>query len=137
MKWITLRGRVVDVPTAKYRVDWDGDQGSRFSKAVLDWIKPYWEKDAVLAEWPVPGGNRMRFDFVNINKRLIVETDGKQHDQYSDHFHGSQSAYRAQMGRDLKKDEVALLNQFTMIRIKPEDLPLTKEWLEKTFDITL
>ena len=137
MKWKTLHGKVKEIPTACYRVDWDGEHGSRFSKSVLEFLRPYWQNHVVLAEYPVAGGN-MRFDFVNITRRIVIETDGIQHDQYNAHFHrGSEHVYKDQIKRDLKKDDIARLNGFTMVRIKPSDLPLTKEWLEKTFDITL
>lgn len=137
MKWKTLTGKIKNVPTASYRVDWDGDQGSRFSEEVLDFLFPFWKTHAVLAEYPV-AGSKMRFDFVNLTRKIIIETDGFQHDRFSEHFHrGSRAVYSAHQKRDLDKDKIAEINGFQMIRIKPSDLPLTKELFLKAFNVTL
>lgn len=139
MKQLTLKGRTKDIPTASYVVDWKGKQGSKFSKEVLDFLYPYWKYDIVLAEWPV-AGTKMRYDFVNLTRSIIVETDGKQHDAPSKFFHGDfgmRTNYAAQLERDMDKDAIAEKNGFTMVRIKPHDLPLSKEFFKKNFDIDL
>jgi hypothetical protein len=137
MKWFTLKGRATNIPTAKYRVDWDGKQGSQFAAEVLAWLRPYWKGHEMLAEFPV-AGTKSRFDYVNLTRHIIVEADGVQHNEFNPHFHrDSRAVYGAQIERDFEKDDIARLNGFTMVRIKPSDLPLTKAWLEKTFDITL
>ena len=137
MKWKTLKGRVKEIPTGSYRVDWDGEQGSQFSADILDWLFPYWKADTVLAEFPV-AGTKSRFDYVNLSRHVILECDGAQHSSFNKHWHkGSRANYLSQIKRDLEKDEIARLNGFKMVRINPEDLPLTKEWFLKTYDITL
>lgn len=136
MKWVTLTGRLKEVPTAGYAVDWDGEQGSQFSADVLDWIYPYWKGDPVLAEYPV-AGTRMRFDYVNVRRKIILEVDGRQHDAFVKHMHKNRDAYGAQFKRDIDKDAIARLNGFKMVRVKPGDLPLSREWFKATFDIDL
>ena len=137
MKWLTIKGRPKEIATASYKVDWDGKQGSKFAAQVLTWFKPYWRGDVVLAEFPVPG-TKSRFDYVNLSKKIILEVDGDQHGEYSPHWHkGSRANYLGQIKRDLEKDSIAEINLFKMVRITTADLPLTKEWLEKTFNITL
>lgn len=137
MRFVTPTGRFKDVKINKYLVDWEGDQGSLFSEEVLDFLHPYWEHDVVVAELPV-AGTRMRYDYINLTRRIVVETDGKQHDQLSQHFHGgSQMVWLKQMKNDLLKDEMAAANGFKMIRIKPDDLPLTKSFFKTKFDIDL
>ena len=84
----------------------------------------------------------MRYDFVNLTKKVIVETDGRQHDAFNKHFHGNSRAnYQAQIKRDLLKDALAEKNGFKMVRIKPGDLPKIrvsiKAWFRATYDITL
>lgn len=138
MKFIKKSGKLEDIPLHKYRVDWEGDQGSKFSEEVLDFLYPYWKNDAVYAEVPVAGANKRRFDFMNISKKIIIETDGKQHDQFSKHFHGGSTLkYLAQIKRDIEKDEVAARNGFLMIRVKPHDLPLTKAFFKDNYNIML
>lgn len=137
MKQITVYGRIKDVHTTPYIVDWEGSHGSLFSEEVLDFLHKYWKYDVVLAEWPVVG-TRMRYDFVNLSKKIIVETDGIQHTKYSEHFHGgSRISYLLQIKRDLLKDKIAELNNFQLIRINPTDLPLTKEFFKRQFSIEL
>jgi len=137
MKWETLLGKKKDIPIGPYRVDFDGSHGSEFSEEVLDFFYPYWKNDVVAAEYPV-AGTKMRFDFVNFTKKIILETDGEQHDTFiKGFFHATSADFLSQIKRDVQKDTLAELNGFQMIRIKPGDLPLTKEWVEKTFDITL
>lgn len=137
MEWKTATGKIKNIPMHKYLVDWDGDQGSAFSEDVLDFLHTYWKNDIVCAEVPV-AGTKMRYDYVNVSKKIICETDGAQHDKFiSGHFHRTREDYKAQIKRDMLKDELAQKNGFKMIRIKPTDLPLTKEWLEETFEIKL
>ncbi len=144
MKWKTKSGRLKDIKAVHtYLVDWTAKQGSIFSTEVLELLQPYWRRDIVFAELPVVGGAKgMRYDFVNQTKRIIVETDGQQHHTFNNHFHqGSQFNYRSQIIRDLLKDELAEMNGFQMVRIKPEDLPKLrvsiKAWFKAVYDITL
>lgn len=137
MKFKTLTGKLKDINITRYLVDWNAPQGSKFSKEVLDFLRPYWKHDVVLSELEV-AGTKMRYDYVNVSKRIICESDGFQHDGYSAHFHqGSRNAYLAQIKRDLAKDRAAEINGFKMIRVKPSDLPLTKEFFKRQFDIDL
>ncbi len=143
MKWLTKSGKVKDIKGIhQYKVDWDDDQGSRFSEEVLDLLHPYWKGHIVFAELPVVGGTKgMRYDYVNVTRKIIIETDGRQHGAFVKHFHGHPLNYGSQIGRDLLKDELAEKNGFHMVRIKPSDLPALradiKEWFLKTHDITL
>ncbi len=133
----TLTGKPKNINVTRYRVDFDGDQGSKFSEDVLDFLYPYWKHDVVLCELPV-AGTRLRYDYVNVSKRIVCETDGFQHDNFSEHFHrGSRNAFLKQIKHDLEKDRAAEINGFKMIRIKPSDLPLTKEFFKRQFDIDL
>jgi len=140
LKQLTLSGKLVNVPTTPYQVDWDGKQGSKFSKDVLDFLRPYWKNDkGVLAEWPV-AGSRMRYDFVNLSRKIIIESDGVQHDRPNTFHHGkvyTETNYLAQIKRDLDKDTIAEKNGFILVRIKPSDLPLTKEWFKEKYNIDL
>jgi hypothetical protein len=142
MKWKTASGKLKDIKGVhNYLVDWTAKQGSEFSTEVLGLLQPYWGKDIVFAELPV-AGSKMRYDFVNQTKKIIVETDGQQHGSYNKHMHqGSVWNYQAQVTRDLDKDALAEKNGFRMVRIKPEDLPKLrvsiKAWFKAYHDITL
>lgn len=137
MIWKTLNGRTKDIKIHRYLVDFDGDQGSRFSEEVLDFLYPYWRHDVVCCELPVPA-TLMRFDYVNVSKRIICETDGIQHsDPHAYHNKGSRAVWLAQIKRDVLKDQIAELNGFKMVRINPEDMPLSRQFFKRQFDIDL
>lgn len=137
MKWKTPTGRLKDIPMHHYLVDWMADQDSQFSAEVLEFFRPYWRHDVVCAQVPV-AGNRMSYDYVNVTKRIIVEADGIQHDNPNSHFHGGSNAkWLGQIKRDHLKNDLAAKNGFTMIRIKPDDMPLSRRWVESTFGVTL
>lgn len=136
MKWKTASGKLKEIPMHRYLVDWDDDQDSQFSAEVLDFFEPYWQHDVVCAQVPV-AGSKMSYDYVNVTKRLVLECDGRQHTSFVPHFHTNRANFQAQVRRDFQKDDLAERNGFTMIRIRPDNLPLTKTWLESTFDVTL
>lgn len=142
MKWKTPNGKIRDIKGIHtYLVDWTASQGSEFSTEVLELLEPYWRHDMVFAELPV-AGTRLRYDFVNLSKRIICETDGIQHSCFSEHFHsGSREKYKLQIKNDLLKDRAAETNGFQMVRIKPADLPKLrvspKAWFKAYHDITL
>ncbi len=136
MRFKTLSGRTKEINISPYRIDWDGDFPSNFAADIADFLYPYWKHDVVLTELEV-AGTRMRYDMVNLSKRIVVEGDGRQHDAYVPHFHGSRMGFLAQIKRDLLKDKIAEMNGFTLIRIKPSDLPLTKDFFKRQFDIDL
>jgi len=137
MKWKTASGKFKNIPMDKYLVDWNGKQDSLFSRDVLAFLKPFWKHDIVCAQVPV-AGTRMSYDYVNVSKRVIVEADGQQHDNLMlGFFHKTSEDYKAQIKRDIEKDELAEKNGFKMVRVKPSDLPLNKEWFLKNYDINL
>lgn len=137
MKWKTPSGKLKDIVMPPYRVDFDDDQDSQFSTEVLDFLEPYWRHDMVYAQVPV-AGTKMSYDYVNVTKKIILEADGIQHDNPKSHFHGGIPAkWLSQIKRDQLKNELAAKNGFKMIRIRPGDLPLTKTWMESTWNISL
>ena len=136
MKFKTLTGKIRDVSISKYRINWENDFPSNFAGEVADFLYEFWKNDVVLVEFPL-AGTRMRYDMVNLTKRIIVEQDGRQHDSFVPYFHGNRLNYLAQIRRDLGKDKFAELNGFKMVRIKPSDLPLTAKFFYEKYDIIL
>ena len=136
MKFKTLTGRLKDIPLHKYRIDWDGDFASKLEEEVADWFCPYWEKDLVVTQFPVPG-TKMSLDFLNVTRRIAIEAQGRQHTEYVPHLNRSRAGYLSQIKRDLKKGEWCEANEIKLIEIMPDHLPLTKKWVEETFNIIL
>lgn len=138
MKWKTLSGKFKDIPMHRYLIDWESSQDSKFSKSVIEFLRPYWRYDVVCTQVPV-AGKRYTIDYVNVSKKIMIEVDGRQHLEYNEFMHrGSRENYKAQFKRDLFKDDYAEKNGFMMIRIIPDDLPkLSPEWFKEKFGITL
>ncbi|NJO61255.1 MAG: hypothetical protein HC836_24280 [Richelia sp. RM2_1_2] len=77
-------------------------------------------------------GTRMKLDLVNITRKIIIETCGKQHEKYVPFFHkNNEQELLKQMKRDLSKSKWAEINGFSYIEIYERDLPLKKEFFEE------
>ena len=121
----------------KLRVKWNAPCRSKFQKAVKQFLEKYWFHHQVFEELPIPG-TALRCDLVNLTKRIIVESNGIQHDRYNKFFHrGSVDVFLEQIQRDEKKRMWAEHNGFRLIEIYESDLPLTAEFFKKQFDLTL
>lgn len=123
-----------DFPVRKYLVDWDKSCRSKFQFDVKQWFKKYWHGQVCLEEFRIPG-SRLMVDLVNLNKRALVEINGVQHDEFNKHFHrDNRENFRKQMERDLLKRKWANANNFTLIEILPEDLPLTLAFFRDRYE---
>ncbi len=122
---------------SKYRIDWKKKCRSKFQDNVKAWLKEYWWTHVCMEEVRLPG-TRMRFDLINVTKRIVVEINGAQHDKYNKHFHRSSRVnFHDQIVRDQLKREWAEANNFKFVEIYPEDLPLTVEFFKEKFNINL
>lgn len=61
------------------------------------------------------------YDFYLVNKNIIIEFDGKQHDEYIPYFHKTKKAFEESVKRDKLKDKYAKDNRIKLIRIKEFD----------------
>lgn len=140
MRFLSLKGKPVNVPTQRYLIDWDGKSLSQFQRGVKQFLRRYWDKPGMVVyeEFRV-AGTRMHLDFYNGTKRIAVECDGRQHTQYNAHYHKrSFSVYQMQLERDDSKEKWCEMNGITLIRIHEDEAnDLSAEWLRKTYDITL
>ena len=121
----------------KYRVKWDASCRSNFQKIVIQFFKPYCSHHQVFEELPVPGTN-LRIDLIDLNSRVVIESNGTQHDKYNKFFHrGSVDNFLDQIQRDEKKRSWAEHNNFQFVEIYESDLPLTAEFMKEKFGIIL
>lgn len=134
MKLKTLKGTLKDFPV-KPLINWEGNSLSVFQEKVKAFLYLYWKNDVVCEEFRIV--ERMSLDLFNVSKHVAVEIQGRQHNEYVKHFARSRSGYEAQLHRDRKKADWCSINQIVLVEILPEDLPLTKEWFLKTYQITL
>lgn len=72
-------------------------------------------------------GYKLFFDFYLPSLNLYVEVQGIQHSEFSPHFHGDAAAFRASQKRDRLKKEWCNLNDFTLVCINHNEIPISPE----------
>lgn len=104
-------------------IDWEGKSRSNLQKECKAILGLYWNGDVVAEEQNVPG-TKMKFDFVNFSKKIVLEVSGGQHFTYNKHFHKNNIfEFVGSLGRDQKKRDFAEKNGFTFVEVKtPEEL---------------
>ena len=122
MRFISESGRerVVKHPK-KYLINWKAKSLSKFQKSVKDFLFPYWGEDVVFEEFPMVG-TRMKFDFYNASKKIIIEVSGEQHLKYNKFMHGGNKLnFLEQLKRDNRKQKFCNINNITFVEIFPKD----------------
>lgn len=137
MRLKKVSGREIWVNPFKYKVKWDSPCRSKMQKFVKDFLRKYWNSHICVEEFPVLG-TRLKCDFINFTKRIIIETNGKQHNEFNSFFHKDKFDFVKGMKRDMAKLEWATMNKLTLIEIFDEDLKqLSPEFFLDKFNITL
>jgi hypothetical protein len=76
----------------------------------------YSEQAVILEEFPVIG-TRLSLDFFLPNHKIAFEFQGKQHTEFSPHFHRTRAAFERQQQRDLDKKSWCVLNGIRLIEV--------------------
>lgn len=127
----------IEVNISKYRIKWDARCRSKFQFELKQWFRRYWENHICLEEFRLPG-SLLKCDLVNLNKRIMVEINGVQHETYNKHFHrGNRVNFLAQLTRDQIKRDWAEANGFVIVEIEPKDLPLTLEFFREKYGVEI
>lgn len=134
---LNSKTKYIWVNPQKYAVDWDKKVGSNFQYDVKQFFRRFWEPCLVCEEFRIPG-SLLRCDLINLSKKIIVEANGEQHDNFNPHFHrDSRYQYWKQIKRDVQKQEWADANGFQFIIILPDDMPLTRIFVNEKFNLKL
>lgn len=117
----TLSGSKKRVTRAnKYLIDWNEKSRSKIQFKAKQFLKPFWSGHVVFEEFPV-AGTRLKFDFYNANKNIVVEINGQQHVKFVKFFHKTRSNFLSQIRRDQQKIDFCELNQIKFIEIYSEE----------------
>jgi len=103
----------------KYLIDWDAKSKSNIQFNAKQFLKDYWSNHVVFEEFPV-AGTRLRFDFYNANKNVVIEINGQQHVKFVPFFHKRRSNFVSQIRRDQQKIDFCELNSIKFIEIYSE-----------------
>ena len=135
---LSFTGKEISKNCEKYRIKWDKKSASKIQTAVKNFLRQFWEKHIVYEEFP-QFQTQNRVDFLNATKKIAIEVDGNQHDEYVPFFHNnSPENYLNSLERDSLKRQWLELNGYTVIQIKQNEVKnLTNDWIFEKFGINL
>ena len=138
MKLHDIRGRLINKSVTKYRIKWDGECRSNFQYEVKQFFKKFWYGQICYEEFPVYG-TRMKVDLINMTKRIAVEVQGAQHEQFNKFFHNNSRAnYLKSITRDHDKIVWLENNNFKILEIFESDLAsLSKKYIFDKFEVSI
>ena len=138
MKLYDIKGRLVNKSVTKYRIKWDADCRSNFQYEVKQFFKKFWYGQICYEEFPVYG-TRMKVDLINMTKRIAVEAQGAQHEEFNKFFHNNSRAnYLKSITRDHDKIVWLENNNFKILEIFESDLAsLSKKYIFDKFEVSI
>ena len=138
MRLYNIYGKVVNKNVVKYKVDWDKPCRSKIQFNVKSFFKDYWSGHICYEEFPV-FGSRLKVDLINFTRKIAVEVQGDQHNEFNKFFHNnSRDKYLESIQRDMKKIQWLEMNEFKVLEVTKEDLPeLSRKYIFDTFGVDI
>ncbi len=117
MQIITLDGRSVNwhLTSQKYPIKWENGR-SKFQHQIYLELKELYPHDIIFEEVKIPG-SRLFFDFVIPSARLIIECQGKQHEEFNTRFHKYREDFTRQQNRDSMKRDFCKTNNLVLVEV--------------------
>lgn len=135
MRLYDIRGRLIYKNVKPYLIDWEGKSASKGQFKVKRFFKQYWQRHLVYEEFPVYS-SRLRVDFLNATRKLAIEYNGVQHNEFNPFFHKNRMNYFFSIKRDMKKAEWLEKNGFKLIELEEDDIPLlSPEYIREKFGV--
>ena len=92
---------------------------SKLSDYVYELLKKIFPHNLIKAEYYIKyKGTRLFFDFYIKDLGILIEVQGKQHDEYVEHFHGDREGFIVSKRRDNLKKEYCQENDLILIEIR-------------------
>lgn len=137
MKVIDIYGRERKVNLKKYLIRWDEESCSKFQTSIKKFLFPYWKTHVVTEEFRIPS-SKLRCDFINWSKKILIEAHGRQHTDFVKHFHSSRAGFLKSLRSDREKELWANKIGFLHIEIYPEDVQnLNRNWFLDKYKIDI
>jgi len=95
---------------------------SNLQKLVGEKLEQLYPRDTILEDFTIPD-SRLSVDFFLPKRDLVIEVQGRQHDEYIPHFHGEKTTagtYGTQISNDRQKAAWADMNNFKLVEIRTE-----------------
>lgn len=134
----SIRGFPKKVNINKKLIKWDDPSASSAQFKTKKFLKDYWAPDRVCEEFIIPG-SRLRIDFINFSKKIVIEVSGQQHEKFVKFYHKNRLNFLSSVKRDMQKiDWVESKMKFKFIEIYDNEVDMLSEnfFLER-FDINL
>ncbi len=138
MKVKNLNGKDITLRLPSLKVIWDAKCRSNFQYDVKQFFKPFWLVHSVYEELRIPGC-LLYIDLINFSKRIVIEANGEQHQEYNKHFHkGNPFNFLEQINRDMKKAKWCELNNFAFVEIFPDDFKvISRQYILDKFEVDI
>ena len=138
MRLYNIYGKLVNKNVVKYKVDWDKPCRSKIQFNVKSFFKDYWSGHICYEEYPV-FGSRLKVDLINFTRKIAVEVQGEQHNEFNKFFHNnSRDKYLESIQRDMKKIQWLEMNEFQVLELTKEDFPeLSRKYIFDTFGVDI
>ena len=138
MRLYNIYGKLVNKNVVKYKADWDKPCRSKIQFNVKSFFKDYWSGHICYEEFPV-FGSRLKVDLINFTRKIAVEVQGEQHNEFNKFFHNnSRDKYLESIQRDMKKIQWLEMNEFKVLEVTKEDLPeLSRKYIFDTFGVDI
>lgn len=107
----------VDVKPSTYPIK--GISKSKLQTVVAEILTEKFPREPILEEFIIPG-SRMSVDFFLPLKQIVVEIDGRQHQEFTPFFHGDKATsnkFANQIKNDRQKTYWCEINKYKLIRI--------------------
>lgn len=98
----SIRGFPRKININKYLIDWEKPSASDAQFKTKLFLKEYWSADRVCEEFLIPG-SRLRIDFINFSKKIVLEVSGQQHEKYVKFYHKNRLNFLSSVKRDMQK----------------------------------
>jgi len=126
MRLKNIHGKLVYKNVKSKLIDWRGKSRSKIQRKVKLFLKDYWENCIVYEEFPVYG-SRMTVDIFNATKKIAIEVQGKQHNEFNKFFHKNKLNYLYSMERDLNKKKWLEDNDIQLVEVLENEVEGLKE----------
>ena len=137
MRLYNIRGKLQSRKVSKYLINWDAKSRSKLQFGAKQFLKTVWKNHVVYEEFPVYG-SRMKVDILNATKKIAVEVQGRQHNEYNEFFHKNRQNYLLSIKRDVQKRLWLEKNQFILIELQREDMKsLSTDFIKEVFGINI
>lgn len=116
---------------AKRRLKPQGEKKSALHLAIRKLVRSVYPGLRLLEEEAldvVMGGQRrvLLVDFLLPDIGVVIEGQGRQHDEYVPFFHGHHGGFKDQQQRDAAKASVIRAAGYTLVEIRQSDLPMSR-----------